>query len=58
MIEITPLETGKTLDAYMRFRAAGKANSWWVVAIDLDTGDSSFICPYCATGVEHHGTLH
>lgn len=22
MIEITPLETGKTLDAYMRFRAA------------------------------------
>lgn len=37
---------------------AGKADSWWVVAIDPETGDSSLICPYCATGVEHHGTLH
>jgi hypothetical protein len=38
---------------------AGKAkNDWWVVAIDLETGAPSLICPYCATGVKHRGVFH
>jgi hypothetical protein len=37
---------------------AGKADGWWIVAIDPETAEPSLICPYCAVGVEHRGTLH
>ncbi|KJC62180.1 hypothetical protein UP10_02080 [Bradyrhizobium sp. LTSPM299] len=32
---------------------AGKADGWGVIDFDFDTGEATFICVYCATGVEH-----
>jgi len=36
---------------------AGKADHWDVIDIDLDTGEHTIICAYCATGVGHPAAL-
>jgi hypothetical protein len=41
------------LQALCKAVIAGKADDWWVLDVDFDTGENSSLCPYCATGVDH-----
>jgi hypothetical protein len=46
-----------TLKALRKAVLARKADHWNVVDIDLETGQPSLICPWCATGLEHPAGL-
>jgi len=41
------------LKALRKAVIAGKADDWWVLDVDFDTGENLSLCPYCATGVDH-----
>jgi hypothetical protein len=42
-----------TLKALREAVVAGKADDWDVIDFDFDTGEATFVCVYCVTGVEH-----
>jgi hypothetical protein len=42
-----------TLEAIRDAVMAGKADDLDVIDFDFDTGEGTFVCVYCVTGVEH-----
>jgi hypothetical protein len=42
-----------TLEAIRKEVIAGKAEDLDVIDFDFDTGEATFVCVYCVTGVEH-----